>query len=177
MKRLILYYSIFLVTLSSYTIYLSSPKQFKYDCTSEEKQEIETLLKLNNGEVLQELSICNTKFIVRETINNSDDTLGLIEMRNGNITISMKEDCIEAAINHEIGHFVSYEYKEGVILHETEEFIKIYEEEKNFFDSYCSKDSSESFAQGYKYYIECNEDFQLSCPKMNEYFKELIHNE
>lgn len=146
-----------------------------YNCDGQDEELIKEYLAYNDEKVLTLLGLYNTTINVKDVVysNDGNECFGYIQMNNRVITLDLEDGEIESTLNHEIGHFIDYEYTD-ITLSLQDDFCDIWKEELDFFNDYCGGCSTECFAQSYKYYVEGNEDFKKECPGLWNYMNELL---
>ena len=154
---------------------LEPPKGITYNCDGQDKEIIKEYLSYNDEYVLHQLGQYQTTINVKDEVISQEGNKceGYIVMSKKIITIDLEKGRIENVINHEIGHYIDYEYKNYTLSSE-EDFCELWRKERLFFDPYFAGSNCECFAQSYKYYIEENEDFKRECPGLWEYMDKLL---
>ena len=108
----------------------------------------------------------------------SSSICGITDYNKNIIYISSNSNTIRRATIHEVGHAIAYELG---WVEETDEFVEIFEEEKEFFTDCCSigdgheiSDKYEYFASVYQNMILDYSDTKSEVPKTVEYIEDCL---
>lgn len=81
---------------------------------------------------------------------------------------------LDSTLLHEVGHAIDYVLGNGKFISEDNEFLNIYEEEKDVYFSnneYIKNSSKEYFAESYVLFCNNPYDLKIKAPKTYQYFK------
>lgn len=115
---------------------------------------------------------------LKERYRKDGDTIGIIVYNKSEILIDNRE-VAESAVIHEVGHFIDYEENR---ISESEEFVNIYESEK---DAYCeyrftaehnTSESNEYFAEAFLSCVCDPVGMKNACPQTYAYIMNIIQS-
>ena len=119
----------------------------------------------------------NGTIIIVNDEHNNISWAGLYKPINDEIKIKKNAYDIESVLYHEIGHMIDFKYKTFKILSYTEEFKRIFEEERYNFkvdhsnSEYFMNNIKEYFAQAYSEYLTNPVRLKKHCPKTYEFIR------
>lgn len=103
--------------------------------------------------------------------------LGYIDSTNKAVVLRRPYGPDSATLYHEMGHYLDSRYKNvyGTSASESQDFLSIYNEEKQNASSYAQTKSSEYFAENYANYLMTPFKFKESCPRTYAFFEETVN--
>lgn len=108
---------------------------------------------------------------ITERYNKTGDVLGITSYLNKKIMIDNRE-VAKSAVIHEVGHYIDFE---NDFVSESDEFVSIYEAEKDAFCAYRytadhnTSEPREYFAESYYSCINDPDGMKTNCPKTYEF--------
>lgn len=143
------------------------------------KINLDELIKMKNNNIKVYITTGEAEDLYESLIGTklSENITGIFTWNVDNPFIIVESAYINSSLIHEIGHAIDYLYGGGDFVSKREDFMGIYELEKDKLiekDDYLKSSSSEYFAEAYmKYYLNTY-SLKVKAPKTYEYLKSIL---
>lgn len=143
-----------------------------------EKVSLDILKKINEMGIKIYLTSGEAEDLYVSLIGKSiDESISGIFVWNISKPVIIVESAyLDSTLLHEVGHAIDYVLGDVKFISEDNEFLNIYEEEKEIFFSnneYIKNSSKEYFAESYVLFCNKPYDLKAKAPKTYEYFKKI----